>query len=364
MLKGFRETWKQLEDCVIRPPRAVYTADELVGGSSGRFVVGRQRGMRRDLELTNCHQQTIQCSYFRPVGDGFPPEREIPCVIYCHCNSGCRCEANEAVTLLIPAGIAVMALDFAGSGQSEGQYVSLGVREVDDVSCAVAELRRGITTNANADADADADADASRKVLWRTGRIALWGRSMGAVVCILYGQRDPSVCGIVMDSPFSRLGPLMVELARDQAGFKLPQIFLKSVVGILRRSIRKRAGFDINDADPLASAPLSFIPALFGHGLDDNFIKVHHSQKLCDAYAGDKNLITFDGDHNAHRPEFFVTSVIIFLHNVFSEPSVGRAPKEHEQERQVEDNADGAQGNGDQDDEDLQKALALSLSMT
>lgn len=38
-------------------------------------------------------------------------------------------------------------------------------------------------------------------------------------------------------------------------------------------------------------------------------------QALYDAYAGDKNYITFDGDHNSCRPHFFYTSVTIFMHN-------------------------------------------------
>ncbi len=35
--------------------------------------------------------------------------------------------------LLLPAGITVFALDFSGSGKSEGEYISLGWFERDDV---------------------------------------------------------------------------------------------------------------------------------------------------------------------------------------------------------------------------------------
>ena len=41
-----------------------------------------------------------------------------------------------------------------------------------------------------------------------------------------------------------------------------------------------------------------------------------HSERLHKAYAGDKNLITFEGDHNSHRPQFFYSSVLIFLSTV------------------------------------------------
>ena len=283
---------------MIRPPRATYTEDELVGGTSGKFAVGLHPGFRQDLDLTNKRGQKLKCSYYKPVGRSIP--REIPCVVYCHCNSGSRCDANEAVALLIPCGIAVLALDFSGSGHSDGEYVTLGVREVDDVEEAIKFLRSKSTSH-----------------------IAMWGRSMGAVICLLYGQRDPSIAGIVMDSPFSNLVSLMEELATGQAGLRIPKFGIKSIIGFLRRSIRKRAGFDIYLSDPLAAAECSFIPALFGHGKEDDFICFDHSEKLFKAYAGDKNLISFEGGHNSPRPSFFNTSVMIFLHNVLGPVSAG-----------------------------------------
>jgi len=51
-----------------------------------------------------------------------------------------------------------------------------------------------------------------------------------------------------------------------------------------------------------------------GHADRDSFIGLHHSQRLFAAYAGDKNLVTFGGDHNSHRAPFFYSSAVIFLH--------------------------------------------------
>ena len=63
-----------------------------------------------------------------------------------------------------------------------------------------------------------------------------------------------------------------------------------------------------------------FIPALFGHADGDTFIGLHHSQRLFAAYAGDKNLVTFGGDHNSHRAPFFYSSAVIFLHSALQCP--------------------------------------------
>jgi alpha-beta hydrolase superfamily lysophospholipase len=45
-----------------------------------------------------------------------------------------------------------------------------------------------------------------------TSKIGIWGQSMGAVTALLYANRDPSIAGIVLDSPFSSLNKLMMEL--------------------------------------------------------------------------------------------------------------------------------------------------------
>jgi dienelactone hydrolase len=37
----------------------------------------------------------------------------------------------------------------------------------------------------------------------RVSTIGLWGRSMGAVTSLLHGDRDPSIAGMVLDSPFA-----------------------------------------------------------------------------------------------------------------------------------------------------------------
>jgi len=49
-------------------------------------------------------------------------------------------------------------------------------------------------------------------------------------------------------------------------------------------------------------------------------VKCHHTERVHDAYAGDKQLVHFDGDHNGIRPAFFYDASSIFLHNVLQPP--------------------------------------------
>jgi hypothetical protein len=50
------------------------------------------------------------------------------------------------------------------------------------------------------------------------------------------------------------------------------------------------------------------------------FIQPHHTECIHQAYAGDKNLIKFEGDHNSPRPQFYYDSVSIFFYNVLRPP--------------------------------------------
>ena len=60
---------------------------------------------------TNAKGQRLQCSHF--LGRETQPKQAPPIVVYCHCNSGSRRDAEEAVYALLPSGITVFAFDFA-----------------------------------------------------------------------------------------------------------------------------------------------------------------------------------------------------------------------------------------------------------
>ena len=184
---------------------------------------------------------------------------------------------------------------------SRRQYITLGVRESEDLHAVVSYLRAG----------------------GRVTKIGLWGRSMGAATSLFYGQKDPSVAALVLDSPFSKLTDLMHELVQvfsHERGVPVPRPLVRGAVALLRYSIKRRANFDISKLDVLAAASQSFVPALFGHATGDQVILPSHSAALNAAYPGDKNMITFDGGHNSPRPPFFYDSVSIFFLNTLHPP--------------------------------------------
>ncbi|XP_019463025.1 PREDICTED: uncharacterized protein LOC109361954 isoform X3 [Lupinus angustifolius] len=284
---------EQLVNFIIRPPRAEY--DPKSDLLDQEFILRGKWYQRKDIEIKNNRGDVLQCSHYMPIVS--PEGKPLPCVIYCHGNSGCRADASEAAIILLPSNITVFTLDFSGSGISGGEHVTLGWNEKDDLRAVVNYLRD--------------DGNVSL--------IGLWGRSMGAVTSLMYGAEDPSIAGMVLDSPFSDLVDLMMELV-DTYKVRLPKFTVKFAIQYMRRAIQKKAKFDISSLNTIKVAKSCFVPALLGHAIDDDFINPHHSDRIFEAYMGDKNIIKFEGDHNSPRPQFYFDSINIFFHNVLQPP--------------------------------------------
>ncbi|KAF4692359.1 hypothetical protein FOZ60_013717 [Perkinsus olseni] len=213
-------------------------------------------------------------------------------LIFTSGNCSSRLEGLQAIPVLLPLGISLFVFDFAGSGKSDGEYVSLGYYEKDDLAAVVEYLRRSELAST----------------------IGLWGRSMGAVTALLHGDRDPSIAGMVIDSAFQDMRTLATDLAQ-QLGFRIPGLMLSAVLGMLRLSVKSRAHFDIFDLEPIAHVDQTYIPALFTAARGDTFINSRNTDALFEKYAGDKNLVKVDGNHNTTRPKFLMHSIAIFFVN-------------------------------------------------
>ena len=152
-----------------------------------------------------------------------------PCIVVLHGNSSCRLGAFEIVGYALPSGFSVLALDFCGSGLSQGKYVSLGYHEKNDIATVV-------------------------EFLWESGQVSnivLWGRSMGAVASLLYAETDPKLSALVLDSPFASLPQLATELVVD-GKLGVPKVAVSLVMRLIRRNIKKRAKFDMFKLKPIA----------------------------------------------------------------------------------------------------------------
>lgn len=124
-----KNSYQALVNAIIRPPRSTYDVNQL---GPPRFKFCGRTIQRTDFTLINSRNLKIVCSLWEPV-DADRPSPVLPCVIYMHGNSSSRLEGLSALSLVLTLGATLLAFDFAGSGLSEGEYVSLGAFEKEDL---------------------------------------------------------------------------------------------------------------------------------------------------------------------------------------------------------------------------------------
>ena len=327
LFKIFGGNYDDLWKALIRPIRDTYTKQDL---GPMKFEIGDKCYKRTDFELINKRALKIMCSYWEP----FDEEREsprLPCVIYLHGNSSSRCEAYQEVSYLLTKNITVFSFDFCGCGQSEGDFISLGYYEKQDVHCVIEYLIK------------------SKKV----SKIALWGRSMGAVTAIMYANEQPSLIdAMVLDSGFYSLKLLIDELIGSK--IKLPKFIFDKVLQMVKETIREKANFELDVLEPYIYAKNCLVPAFFCHGKEDDFVLPHHSQDLFNEYKGSYKYIEMvKGGHNSVRPKKLIHKICNFLklHLKENDESINETEKiiendnSDEYDEEEEDNEDSIDKN-------------------
>ncbi|GLD92785.1 hypothetical protein PINS_up001364 [Pythium insidiosum] len=118
---------------------------------------------REDLELYNCRGEALKCSFWRKT----PPlnhRKTPPCIVYLHGISSSRKECVYIRDRVLSAGFSLFALDLSGSGLSDGDRMSYGFFEKDDLRVVLDYLF--------------ATASASS--------VGIWGRCLGGATALLH----------------------------------------------------------------------------------------------------------------------------------------------------------------------------------
>jgi pimeloyl-ACP methyl ester carboxylesterase len=280
---------KSLAKLIIRPLRASYNPEVDLGPP--QFLIKGKIFKRTDLTLVNSRGFLLQCSWFEPKSR---VQEQIPCVVYCHGNSGSRLDAFEVVETMLSLRISVFVFDFSGSGLSDGKYVSLGYYENRDIKVVVDYLMSAGSVS----------------------RVALWGRSMGAVSSVMYASRDPRIACLVLDSLFTSLKELIGDLSKTYK--YVPNALISYFIEKVRRKVVTLAEFDFEEVNTTRYIKSCLMPAAFIHGLEDTLVDIKHSQALFETYRGEKLLFEIDGTHNSVRNTTVVNQVGIFLKDALS----------------------------------------------
>lgn len=245
----------------IHRPRRDHVEERMLGGEH--------------MRITNARGHALHCTCW---DTGSPSV-----VLFLHGNTSSRLGALSILPYIVGSGLSLFAFDFSGSGNSDGEHVSLGYFEKDDVHAVVREMRK------------------------RWKHIILWGHSMGAVTAILYMREDPSITCAICDSAFCDAHQLAADITHMRRALVYP------LVHIINYRVRRIAGFNITDIRPLEAAPSTFVPTLFIHARDDKMIPKEHTQRIFEAYAGDAEMHVFPGTHNSPRPIDTIQRALEFI---------------------------------------------------
>ena len=285
-----------------KPPLAT-ASTRYVCSTSGAPLRSAPHALRPSpLQVLNWKDQTLQCSLWH---DAAAPLSAQPCVVFLHGLIGNRTECLYLLSALLSLHFSVVAFDFAGSGQSEGDFVSWGFSESRDLGNVIDHI----------------------KDQFGATMVFLWGMNTGAAAGVLHlGQAlDPdAVSGIVIDSVFSSFDIALKEaLSRSQKKGRIgiPTFVGKGAAAIVLRSVRKKLGYDSGEFTTSRLSPLEFakridVPALFAAS-GSKVIKPHHSDKVHAKWKGKKRLVSIDSEklHGA-RPVDYVRDAALFLHEI------------------------------------------------
>ena len=280
---SYETLWK----FIIRPPRDEYE-EELLGNFV--FTYRQKQYQRKDYDLVSSEGYIMKCSFIEPI-DICRPSLEMPVVLYLHGNSSSRLEGLNNLDVLLKHNINLFVIDFPGCGLSEGDYISLGYHEKNDVKIIVDFIDN----------------------IPGVSKIGIWGRSMGAATTLLYSYKDPRISAICVDSPFENFKKLAEELVIKQ--IKLPKFIIDGALKIVQGTVKKKNGLDIYKLKPIENVSNTFQPALFVHAINDELINVEHSINLFNNYGGPKSLKCCDkGGHNTRRPKIIKKEIGEFFY--------------------------------------------------
>ena len=259
-------------NAVIRPPRDEYDLSSLpttFDSSNGRKYI------RHPVCFTNQRKQRIVGSIY--VDSAFDITSGLPCLIYMHGNASSQLEGQFLIPNVCPRGVALFLFDFAGCGDSGGDYISLGFYESQDVRFLLTML----------------------EVTFAMKKFVFWGRSMGAATALLVN--DKRVVGRIVDSAYTSIRGVCRAIAVSNG---VPKILCPGALWILALSVETTAGFRIADVRPVDSARSkdNNIPLILGHARDDDFVPFRQGEKIFRVYnCEDKQFMELKGGHNGCR---------------------------------------------------------------
>ncbi len=198
----------------------------------------------------------------------------VPAVVLCHGVGANKSDFTELGVSLLNRGFAVLLFDFRAHGDSTGRRTSLGHLEQKDIAAALRFLR-------------------SRPGI-DSGRIGIYGFSMGGAAAILSAARTKGFAAVVADSAFTSL--------RDQARDAVTGFYRLPAFPFLHLSI---LGYELYFQTSVSSISpeqeirgIAPVPLLIIAGEGDRLIPAENGRRLYRAAGEPRELWVVPGaDH-------------------------------------------------------------------
>ena len=244
----------------------------------------------------------------RLAGWFIPPKASglAPGVVLSHGWARSRAELLPHAAFLHRAGFAVLAFDYRHRGESDGDAITMGLRERDDLRGAL-------------------DVIASRPEV-DAGRIGIMSLSMGSVVAILVAAEDDRVRALAAECPYSGYDAIMTRALRHY--YHLPPFPIAPLAKlVMERRLGQR--LDAPDAVDVVAA-ISPRPLFFIADERDAVIGSQETERIFAAAAEPKRFwLIPNADHSRGwqaAPEEYERRVLAFLREALVEPGPMTAP--------------------------------------
>jgi dipeptidyl aminopeptidase/acylaminoacyl peptidase len=193
-------------------------------------------------------------------------ERPAPGIVLSHGWARSRCELLPHADFLHRAGFAVLMFDYRNRGLSEGDSITMGVKERGDLLAALEIFA------------ARPEVDASR--------IGIFGMSLGGVIAILAGSRDARVRAIVAECPFASHETILTRSLRHYAN-----VPMSAFAPFVRWMLERRFGEPLHGVEPISFvAAFAPRPLLIIGDQNDAVVGVEDSRRLFDAAGEPKRF--------------------------------------------------------------------------
>ncbi|MBQ7457170.1 MAG: alpha/beta hydrolase [Desulfovibrio sp.] len=199
-----------------------------------------------------------------------PAQKEHRWVILAHGYGRDQRYTRDYAEVYVQQGYNVLSPDLCASGESEGQYITMGIKESEEVAQWAAKIK-----------ERDANAE-----------IVLHGVSMGAATVMLAAGRYEisGLAAIIEDCGYTSAYEMFTNQLR--VIFGLPEFPIMTCVDIVSGI---KTGCTVSDAAPLKAISSIQVPVLFIHGSADKLVPLSMMEILYNACHTPKKKFVVEG---------------------------------------------------------------------